>query len=238
MLIRYFLVILGCILTSQAQAQYRQPASNTRQNSGMYSPFQFEQRTSLDLGIKGDALLMQLDYQHVHQLGETNPLRMGYGLALIRFRAFNDLAYVLDDEDAASNTALDTLQVVDASSTSLNFFILVNYTPNERLEFDLMMDLLGLSWGSEQQALFASGPDDPNPQGADARPERLNSSFGATGSWRTRFQLRYWIYPQWSLQTGVNFWNSAYNAKCDSNQDAQAYSSGLWFWQVGLGYRL
>ncbi|MDF9795303.1 hypothetical protein OKW21_000566 [Catalinimonas alkaloidigena] len=236
--IKHFFTLTALIFFIQAHAQIDETEPGQSQ---LREARQFEQLSNFDIGLRRGGILMQLDYQHIHRLNPENRFRMGYGLALTRFRGFNDIPYTIVGEpsNADAGVGLDTFQVENAKISSLNLFLLVNYAPNNRIDFGLLVDAIGLSWGDVQKGLFASGPNDPNPRGGNAAPVQLNTSFGSLGSWRSRFQLRYWVYPRWSLQTAATFWRSAYQISEDTNlgNGGSKYSSGLWFWQMGLAFR-
>ncbi|MEK6479028.1 hypothetical protein WJR50_15885 [Catalinimonas sp. 4WD22] len=238
MINKYFFTLLGLIFFLQSHAQTIDSGPREERNQPqLKEPRQFEQLSDFDIGFRRGGILMQLDYQHIHRLNPENRFRMGYGVAFIRFRGFNDIPYTIVGESLDSGVGLDTFQVENAKISSLNLFLLVNYAPNNRLDFGLLVDAIGVSWGDVQKGLFASGPDDPNPQGANAAPVQLNTSFASSGSWRSRVQLRYWVYPRWSLQTAATYWRSAYEITEDTNREGSKYSSGLWFWQLGIGFR-
>lgn len=225
MIFKYFFTLLGLALVFTAHAQLREP-------------YTFEQVSNLDIGVRSESILLQLDYQHIHRLNPENRFRMGYGIGLIRFRAFDNILYTTQGAEENINVGLDTFQVVNAKSTSLNLFLLLNYAPNNRIDFGFSIDVLGFGWGDTQRGLFATGPDDPNPLGAEGEPEKFNSSIFASGSWRSQFHLRYWVYPRLALHTGLNYWLSTYKITEDIDLDRNTFTEGLLFWKVGLGFRL
>lgn len=222
---KYFFTLSGLVLFINAQAQ-------------LQDPYRFEQVVNFDIGPRSESILLQLDYQHVHRLNPENRFRMGYGVSFIRFRAFDNIPYTTQGTEENINMGLDTFQVVDAKITSLNLFLLLNYAPNNRIDFGFSIDVLGLSWGDTQRGLFATGPDDPNPVGAEGEPEKLNSSLVASGSWRSQFHLRYWVYSRLALQTGLSYWHSTYKVTEDVGLDRNAFTHGQLFWKIGLGFRL
>jgi hypothetical protein len=224
MYIKYFFTLFGLALFFNTHAQ-------------LQNPYRFEQVTNLDLGVRSESILLQLDYQHIHRLNPENRFRMGYGVGLIRFRGFDNIAYTTQGAAENINVGLDTFQVVDAKITSLNLFLLLNYAPNNRIDFGFSIDVLGLSWGDTQRGLFATGPDDPNPVGAEGEPEKFNSSLVGSGSWRSQFHLRYWVYPRWALHTGLNYWLSTYKITEDIGLDRDTFNQGQLFWKIGLGFR-
>lgn len=224
MSIKYFFTLLGLILFLNAHAQLEES-------------YHFEQVSNLDIGVRSESILLQLDYQHIHRLNPENRFRMGYGIAFMRFRSFNDIAYTTRGAGENINVGLDTFQVENARISSLNLFLLLNYAPNNRLDFGFSVDMLGMSWGDVQKGLFATGPNDPNPLGAEAKPQTFNSSLTASGSWRSQFRLRYWLYPRFALQTGITYWRSAYEITEDIDLDRYEFTRGLLFWKLGLAFR-
>lgn len=225
MIFKYFFTLLGFVLFFNAQAQLKEP-------------YTFEQVSNLDIGVRSESILLQLDYQHIHRLNPENRFRMGYGIGLIRFRAFDNILYTTQGAEENINVGLDTFQVENAKIASLNLFLLLNYAPNNRVDFGFSIDVLGIGWGDTQRGLFATGPDDPNPLGAEGEPEKFNSSIFGSGSWRSQFHLRYWVYPRWALHTGVNYWLSTYKITEDIDLEKNAFSKGLLFWKIGLAIRL
>ena len=202
------------------------------------APLRFEQLSDLDFALSGQqGVLMQVNYQHVHRLNPENNFRMGYGLAFIRYRSFEDINYTTKEAEQNINLGLDSLQVENPAISSLNLFLLLNYAPNNRIDFGLSIDVLGLSWGRTQDAVLASGLDDPSPQGALAEPVTFNSSVFASGSWRSQFHLRYWLYPRWALHGGATYWLSAYQVTEDLGLEEDVFTQSVLFWRLGVSFR-
>jgi hypothetical protein len=225
MLHKYFLSFLCLVIFLPAYSQE------------LEDPYRFSQVSNLDFDIRQGALLMQLDYHHVHRLNPENRFRMGYGVALMQYRGFNDVDYRTKEAEQDINLGLDTLQVENPSIAALNLFLLVNYAPNDRVDFGFAIDVVGVGWGKPQDAVLASGPEDPQPVGAIADPVNFNSSLFSSGSWRSQFHLRYWLFPRIALHTGLTYWTSAYEVQEDLNLEQDVFTHRSFLWRVGLSFR-
>jgi hypothetical protein len=197
----------------------------------------FEQITNLDMGLRDQGILLQADYQHIHRLNPENRFRMGYGLAIMGFRSLTDIDYYTKDASEDLTLGSDTLQVENPRSAALNLFVLLNYAPNDRVDFGFSIDLLGVGWGRSQAAVFSTGPDDPSPEGTTAVPVTFNSSIFGSGSWRSQFEVRYWLYDRWAVHTGFNYWLSAYEVNENLSLQENNFNQGLFFFKLGLSFR-
>ncbi len=232
---KYFYCLICLFIFSEA---WPQDVNETSQAEPVLSePLQFEQITNIDVGLRSEDLLLQLDYQHIHRLNPENHFRMGYGLAFIHFRSFTNISYYTKGREEDINQGSDTLQVENPFISSLNLFLLLNYALNDRLDFGFSIDMVGIGWGRSQAAAFAVGPDDPDPMGTSAKPARFNSSLFGLGSWRSQLEVRYWIYRRWALHTGLNYWLAAYEVTEDIGLEENAFDRGLLFFKLGLSFR-
>jgi hypothetical protein len=222
---KYFLAFICFLIFSDTFSQSLDPA------------YRFEQISDIDFGINGEGLLMQADYHHVHRLNPENNFRMGYGLAFMRYRSFEDINYTTKEGEQYLDLGLDSLQVENPAISSLNLFILLNYAPNDRIDFGLSIDVVGIGWGKPQDALLASGPNDNAPRGAVSEPVRFNSSVFASGSWRSQFHLRYWLAQRWALHTGVTYWLSAYQVTEDLGLEEDVFTQTTFLWRLGFSFR-
>ncbi len=225
MLNKYFLSLFFCCIFLPGFSQE------------LSAPLRFEQLSEIDFGLNDADLLIQANYQHIYGLDNENHFRVGYGLAFVRYRSFENVNYTTKNAEQNINQGLDSLQVKNPAISSLNLFLLLNYAPNNRIDFSLSLDVLGIGWGSTQDAVLASGADDPSPQGALAEPVFFNSPVFASGSWRSQFHLRYWLYPRWALQAGITSWVSAYQVNENLGLEEEVFNQSMFFWKLGISFR-
>jgi len=196
----------------------------------------FDKIIKLETAIKSQSIVLQMDYQHTHQLNAVNRFRIGYGVSLVRFRAFNDLAYTAVHTKTENSLGLDTFQVENAKLTAANLFLLLNYQIGPRLDVGFAIDVAGLSWGEVQRGLFASGPGDMSTRGAEAKPVKFNTALAASGAWRSQLSLKYWLYSSFGIHTGLNYWQSAYKITENGALNGEVYTKGQIYWKIGLSY--
>lgn len=207
------------------------------EGQSLQAPPSFEQVSDFDFSLRMSGLMIQANYQHLHRLNPENQFRMGYGLSLIRYRSFADISYTALGADSNNSSGRDSLQVENPAISSLNLFLLLNYAPNDRLDFGLAIDVLGIGWGPPQDAVLASGRNDNNPLGALAEPVLLNTSLLGWGAWRSQIQLRYWLFDRWALQGGMTYWISAYEVTDHNAVEEKQFTQGALFGKIGISFR-
>lgn len=167
-------------------------------------------------------VLPSLSFAHYHNLGERKRFQLGYGLrynGLFRPSA----EYTTAPTKLIKENKIDTLFVSDVSTHSLNLAIFANYWLSDKLHLSFSLDVLGLSFGAETDAIF-------NGASQTARPTPLNVLLVNTndiGSLNSEFSVSYLLSEKWGLRGGLSYMFSEYTTtqKLAHNNDRFRYKN-------------
>ena len=165
---------------------------------------------TLNLGLNvGSGFMADLSWQHVYGLGQSQKLRIGYGVRLNSF-AGSDLDYTSAPPDFQKESKKDTVTFASSNQTSLNLGIYTEYHFSPKIMVGFNIDALGISLGSEQEGkLISEGVE----QTVKANPTTLNLLLvGANdiGSLNSNFYAGLRVSEKLGIMAGMSMYFGEY----------------------------
>lgn len=189
------------------------------------------QQIAPGMALGNGAVLFNLEYLRTHTLNPANNFRFGYGIRGSQLRSFRAWEYI------AAASSEDTFLTENPAISSVNIGFYAAYFAHPLLEIGLYSDIIGISFGPEQDGAYRSPAEEGVPRTVSASPEKFDLLFAAKGSYQTEFFMRYWLGKRVGLKAGVSWYRSVYVTEQAMNHGQRRFSNASLFFNVGLSYR-
>lgn len=189
------------------------------------------QQITLGVASGNGSVLFNLEYLRTHALNPENSIRLGYGIRASQFRSFSALNYI------AVVSSEDTFLTENPAISSVNLGFYAAYFVHPLLEIGLYSDVIGLSFGPEQDGVYRSPAEEGIPRTVSASPEEFNLFFARKGSYQSALFVRYWLGKRIGLKAGVSWYRSVYVTERPMNNGQRRFSNAALFLDVSLSYR-
>lgn len=214
------------------------------------NPGGLTQQVELGVATGSGSILLHTSYLRTYELGSKSNIKLGYGLRFSWFRSFDAQEYVtaptrvrtgkegLQSLWSSSVAArLDTFITENPVIGSVNLGLYAAYFFNPLLEVGLYAEIIGFSFGAEQDGIYNSPNQENIPLTASANPEKFNALPASRGAYQAEFFARYWISPHVGWKAGLNLHHSVYITEQALNFGNQRFKNVSAFFSVSISYR-
>lgn len=233
----YILSVLLFFPFPTAYAQSAEPASQFRY-------------LDLGVGLGNHSLGLNAAFFQTFGIGPADKFKLGYGLRFNRLYSFDDLDYVTAPARVRTGKVgwqnllasslplrMDTFVTENPAIGSINLTLHVGYIINPQLEVGLYAELIGLSFGPEQDGIYRSPKQESIPMTVSGRPENFNFIFSSKGAYQTELFARYWLAQRWGLKAGFDLYHSVYVTEREMNFGNRRFRNLLLLFSASFSYR-
>ena len=164
----------------------------------------------LSIGATKSEQIESLSYRYVWGLGKNKQWQIGGGLRFSSYQGSNINYASAPPAFAGKKELTDTVFVSKAQQNNLALLLTVNYRIKNKLELGFNIDLVGYSFGADQNARFISNGVSKATSASANRPTALLVGPNDIGMIRAEFNVGYWISNNIMLRAGVTSLNTEY----------------------------
>lgn len=214
------------------------------------SSAQGSQQVEGGVALGSGSILFHTGYLRTFEPGSENYIKLGYGIRFSGLRSLDALEYITAPSSVRTGETglsslwrssvanrLDTFVTENPVIGSVNLGLYAAYFFNPLLEVGLYTEIVGFSFGSEQDGAYYSPNQDNIPLTVSANPEKFNFSLVSRGTYQAELFARYWILPRLGWKVGLNLYRSEYVTDQKLNFENQRFKNLMLMFAIAISYR-
>lgn len=174
-------------------------------------------------------------------IGKKGKFKIGTGIRLTNFSGSNIDFITAPAELTVEDTNIDTLTLGSAAVTYISIPIHLQYSFGEKLDVGFNIDVVGLTFGSEQMGTFnasrASELNGSTQTGSPTSPNVLLVGDNDIGSLNSEMYARYWATEKLGIRAGLSFQFVEYTTDRELTLNNDRFRAKIMQPMIGLTYK-